>query len=208
MFNSKNSKVVWLMLFLVVILLGIIGWLKFENYQLMTKSPNNFPKPSVEPINKWVTYTNQLMGFSLKYPSNYFRFVDSNPKNVGDSLSASTINDQPGIGNLLEPKEIWLYVSVAEGINRSLSESTDPANSPYEDYKRTERSIGGQAGYKISFTIPYDPVNTPHAWYVYQGIVIKDKKSVDIRISSYDKNLLLSNEDLFDQILSTAQFNR
>ena len=75
--KKGNIAIVAIIVAVVIIVAGIIGWILSQ---------------STDEITNWKTYTNQKLGFELKYPANWFAVENDNEKRIyfqnlpGDSL--------------------------------------------------------------------------------------------------------------------------
>lgn len=84
--TESKRKLVFLFVFVtfLIIALGIIGFLAYQNYQLQQKitqnttssvppetAPTIIPTSVADPTANWKTYTDNTLGFEFKYPNNY-----------------------------------------------------------------------------------------------------------------------------------------
>lgn len=71
--RPKGNPVVALMVIVMVLLLGAVGFLGYQNYLLQQKinkmvQPTSTPSATPDPTADWKTYTNNALGVSLKSP--------------------------------------------------------------------------------------------------------------------------------------------
>lgn len=132
----------------VILLLGIIGVLAFQNYQLkqqiLQKQPASLPEstktfeipspiPAVDPTENWKTYSNSVYGFSFKYPPSWS--VETDPQvyqNWDQAISIFSSKEMPeAIG------QIWIWKQNVGGKAISLQEFLNkPPQGGFQEYTK------------------------------------------------------------------------
>ena len=77
----NQRGVIILPILIIVLLLGVISYLIFQNTQLKKEQPNlnqptatpisTLPPPTSSPTDNWKTYTNTAYGYSVQFPSSW-----------------------------------------------------------------------------------------------------------------------------------------
>lgn len=172
---------------------------------LPTSTPTVVITPILDPTADWKTYTNIALGFSFKYPSDYFKFQQDYP-NTGVYFAPS--QGKGGNGpKFLKLDDVWLDASILSGANlKSLDEYlTLPGQQIYPtNSQKTPTTIDGVSGYIIVYDFPVSAGNITE--YTKVGIVLKNETIYTISLSAWSQEVLRANQKMFDQILSTFRF--
>lgn len=80
---KKSSSLIWVLSFTVLLLSAITGFFIWQNIQLRqqlvttqsTPAPSPTSVPTTNPTADWKIYTNNLVGYSFKYPKDW-QFID------------------------------------------------------------------------------------------------------------------------------------
>ncbi len=197
--QPKNNVNIFINIF--IFLLGILIGLGIPKTTLLsglripylsatpTPTPFPIPTPTPNPTADWKTYTNNNLGFSFKYPVDYFKFQEESSTGVYLAPSKGQGGNGP---KFLEKTDVWLDVNDETPVDLSPETPKNPV------------IIGGVSGYKIvsNFAVVAGDVRI----YDYLAWVSKNNKLYTISLSSWDPNTLKNSEKLFDQILSTFTF--
>jgi hypothetical protein len=76
----------------------------------------------------------------------------------------------------------------------------------YKNAQKTPVVIDGISGFKMVYTLIVGPAEPLTPQYVYEVLVVKNGKLYAVSMASWTKDILDSNQTLFDQILSTFKF--
>lgn len=85
--KKGNMTIIAIIIVVVVIAIGIIGWLLSRRAQ-QAPPPQAKAQPATETtqsaddITNWKTYTNEKLGFEVKYPANWFAIESDNENRV------------------------------------------------------------------------------------------------------------------------------
>lgn len=177
----KKNGFVPLILILIISILGVVGYFGYNNLKIS--------KPISSDMSSWKTYTNNEVGFSFKYPSNYTNKIGGSNRYLGLDEVFVAGDDTNKL----------LSVWTGTNSSRLIAEA--------ERYSSSKKEIGSQVIYLSSmgpyggeyfyeFTIPYGK------YFIY----------VNVGTSLYEENKdinglqLKTFESLRDQILNTFKF--
>ncbi len=193
-------------IFVVVIVLGIMGYVFFKNQGLIPNeqeaSEQTVTKPTTPSVTEagtsdWKTYTNKEYGFSFKYPANWeIHTKDTpNPRYYGKGLFFSC----SGQSSL---SLSWFDLDKTE--YTSLQNFIETAPFLFDSTEWSEIQVAKTAS-KQFIHLGNPGSVTPHVW-----TAIQDPKN-DIIISLYftspcEENFEESIKNELDQILSTFEF--
>lgn len=171
------------------------------------------------PRTGWTDYTNSTLGYSMKYPSNWFEkgYHVGDWGSWQDFTSVDVEAPTAGLGS-----GIWLRVSTIKTINQEGFWNTNAVDE-YFDYLRGARvgevrtsdprylitklenlTVAGYPAVKqIKETAP--DAQTEHM-YVIEVYVLKDKELQKIEGVTLGKKEWQTHKDVFDRILQTFQF--
>lgn len=189
---KRNQKgVVILPILIIVLLLGLVGYLVFQNSQLRKEQPSlnqptatptsNLPSPTSSPTDNWKTYTNTAYGYSIKFPSSW-----------RTQLIAAGARDQEALPN---------------------SRHVDLFNPNIKTY---DASIGASKGViTIQYfgLLPEQFANTPYDYQIGNAKAIKKENVYYVKSGRGILEILVAlpenqqDEPAFDQILSTFKLN-
>jgi hypothetical protein len=213
---------------IIIALIGIVGYLVYQNTQLKNGSVNpsptitntvtNLPErsPSPEPTANWKTYTNNKYGYSIKVPA-YISQLAVGPGNAKVIDDADWLFAKTDL-SLLDSA----HKSIASGGAVVLEIASYPSNVAQQNYdmhcKGTQLSFN-QENPTISDTSPITDVEQYTQSYgiashstvpqikFWDSKVCFIKNGIDYEI--YYQNYESSNTDpTFDQILSTLKFTQ
>jgi len=174
----SSAKLIAFMFTLIVLMLGTIAYLLYQNNQLKSQisSAQSTPTPTVipDPTVNWKTYTNDKAGYEIRYPMNWFITDDSisNVKSPFPEKGTVVINfysTNKSITNL-----DTLLNSVLSDFK---SMEGDPAFTAYEsktnttvaDYPALKINGNGYGGKYLSYLIVAPSAKTnAHISIVYQ----------------------------------------
>lgn len=208
--KPKSPILMVAVIMLLLSALGATGYFAYQNYFLKQPSPtpapsSPTPSPSADPTANWKTYINTALGFSFKYPNDYFKFQQDYP-DIGVYLAPS--QGEGGNGpKFLKPDDVWIDATISSGANlKSLDEylilpgqQIFPTNA-----QKTPTTIDGTKGYIIVYSLPISAGDITQ--YTKAGIVLRNEKIYTISLSAWSQDVLLANQTMSDQILSTFRF--
>ena len=200
----------------ILVLVGVAGGYillgKSKNITPVTQPApetiNSQPTPTIESteygdISDWKTYTNNKHKFSFDYPDSYFNYDGSSEDSVYLAPRAGK-GESYGSPMGLEKKDVWLSISVnpiESGI--SLEEFiSHPEMYDYKDVKKEKITIANKNGYKVTS----NRSSGPQATVSYEGFVENGGNIYRIQMYAFTLDVLLSQQKIFDQILSTFKF--
>lgn len=194
----------------VIILMSFVGLGSYyRNHQKQTSSQ---PVTAVvDSVDTWKTYTDTNVGFSLKYPSDYF--VYQGDPALGFTLTTSAPEGDKGGPKFLGENDARFGASSADFSFQTLDDYLSNQETLYKDSRKSISKesvmIGGIAGYKVTYAFQTKPEgSSATTLYASDGLVIKNGKRYSVSLSSFNQKLLESKQAMFDQILSTFQFTQ
>ncbi len=202
---------------LVFLSLASTGFLYYRNQQLkntliksqqISPTPTQIPTTPVapEPTAGWQAYTDTQFGFSLKYPTTYFKYQGD----LGHSFFVAT-SDPHGNNNpdLLAPDDVSLTAGASDTPNsQTIDQFLNSQQSIYvNNSDKHSVAIGGIQGYMIAYdrVIPVSG-SFSKTMYILEGIVLKNHRIYEISLSTQNKNVLDADQPILGQILSTFTF--
>jgi len=166
------------------------------------------PTPTPDPTADWKTYTNSQYSFLIKYPDDYFKFQDSQSDVLKNGVFVATSAPQGGNSpKFLGPKDVWLNAGVGANNVSDLDQYIDLFSQSFNVSQKTPVTIDGVGGYRVTYTIP-DMAGAANviASYNFEVILLKNNNIYTISLTAHDQDILINNQKMFDQILSTFKF--
>lgn len=214
------SKHLWLLAGLAIlasfgILVSYVGSRLLNPTKDQYALPSTFTSPTPSPISppdpttNWKTYTNTEFKFSFKYPDSYFRYLKDYP-DIGAYLAPSEgVGEVKGSPMGLTKEDVWIDATTQSGANidsleqffNSKGQGTE-FDLLYVQSPKEKIIFSGQAGYKIK---QYQQ-NGSQGTSSLRAVFLKNNTLYYLVLSAFDKSVLQTNEQLFDQILSTFKF--
>lgn len=191
----------------LAVILAVVGLALIGAAYLGTRERPNSPSPSSsstptpDPTANWKTYTSTRLGVSFKYPDSYLKYVKEGV-DIYLAPSAGVLGEANGTPMGLTENDFWVDISTQSGTNLSSIDDLVKGNNAYFNAPKTKILIGNLPGYKISHL----EVVPPTVSVDYRGVVLKEGVVYNISLSAFKKEVLLKNEETFDQILSTFKF--
>ncbi len=175
-----------------------------------SKAPetNNKPTPDTKPQNdqtaNWKTYTSDKFNFSFKYPEDIFKY--SNPVGEGQVsrgfLSIQFATDDLSFNAKGLPKlSMYINVSTSSG---TLEDDIKSLKSNVKNISQVVATLDRSQGYRIyEFPTALEAIPNISSDSTY---VQKNNLLYSISFTSSNADLIRTNKQTFDQILSTFKF--
>ena len=82
--KKGNATIIVVIVAIIIISIGIIGWLLSRKFHTSPQAENQSvaETQATDEITNWKTYTNEKLGFKLKYPANWFAVESNNEKRI------------------------------------------------------------------------------------------------------------------------------
>ena len=176
-----TPKIPIIVMFVVTLLsLALSGYLAYQNHQLnqkIGKSEEISPSPTTDPTADWKTYTNDVYGFSFKYPKSA-TLESTNFDNTDFNIMLSNLTG-------VKYEELVVYAGSEWAYSNTKADKT-------ENY-----TLAGVSAYREDNPAGQNPAETliyvKSGKYYYTIHQTKDENDANI-------------EKVFDQILSTFKF--
>ena len=117
--SGSNTTLKWLVGVLVVVIIGLIGYILYSKSiskpEVSTNTPTNntvttTPTNSKTSTSDLKTYTNKDFGFSFNYPGNWQDIILAKQKNIIDSLPGTSIASWTKNGpNYFDPEKVYSF---------------------------------------------------------------------------------------------------
>lgn len=204
-------------LILMVIGLGIVfvGIVVYFQFRPSMSKIQSTPVPTAQPISMqsgettnstpqtsatedWKTYSNQELGFSIKYPGNWFVYdnqIEPCKGNIPGYLFVNQIKITECIFADVPPADLIVYV---QKIPEDPNYGPLPKSNEYDTYKSYD--IAGEKGV---INIRTEKSEGPRRM---ETSVYVNHKEPQYRLSYPNKDYLGSHDQIYNQILSTFKF--
>lgn len=205
--KPKGNRVVALMVIIVVLLLGAVGILGYQNLQLQKQlislQPTPSPSATSDPTADWKTYTSQDYGFELRYPTDWEarQGKDAEGKPIGQFSWSVPASLKKVSAFSLTLSIVNTNESTAEAFVQAYIAAGGPGKIEYR--AKSEVTIGGVTGVKLesvfAFDKSQDQIYLLHNGKIYEFIL--PIRGVNPNITDAVKN-----NPIAYQILSTFKF--
>jgi hypothetical protein len=174
----------------VLVLVGIGSYIlgsKFQQGETTenTVTPKAQPSSSATEMDEWKTYTHETLGFTIKYPSNWFNpYNDSFQASFSDVNSDSPFDTRVGINATVQEKSIFDKMYSKSGSEKFV--------------------LDGQPAVKIRVNTapnaPTEPYSALEVYSYYNGMLYK------LFVMGSTKQIEQQYEPYFLQMLSSFKF--
>ncbi len=200
--SGSNTTLKWLVGILVVIIIGLIGYIVYSKSiskpEVSTTIPSN-NTATATPTNlststtEWQTYTNSKYSYSIKYPNNF------SPKDITETITSGAVEQNKYYLNIVsfddKGKKIGFSINIESLTPEQIYEKTgySISYSQKEDYV-----LDDIKGIKI---FSNDPVREDNSKRIEAVVIANNSQTYVISRGNIDYTQ-------FDQILQTFKFTK
>lgn len=191
-FLYSPSRIFYLIIIAFVVIFGLSILINkiFFNY-----NPQNWFEISITDQKTWKTYVSANFMCEIQYPSNIFELKrnDALGREMPGLLQLITINDKL--------KNTNFQFIVFHPVEEPTLEEYLQKNAKTKNWKSVR--IAGYSGYKMEFETPSE---YPMQGFYIKAYIKKDNNVYEFTLTSRDKNLWTTKNELFNRMLSTFRF--
>lgn len=195
-----NPRVIILIVLIIIVALVLgVGVYTLNSSKKQSTSPQPSilpsPKPTVDPTANWKTYTNSVLQFSIRYPSDWN--IEEIENKTIILIKSPNVEYQEPVNKVVKGAEIRIQISPYNYSGNISSLIQKPGTVPEADITYISSIL-----VEVSEIESVKTISTGLYGKVVQYQIPKENKIYEIGIYTSDQTI----QNTFDQILSTFKF--